>query len=269
MTTENIGAGSTAKRVEETPLPVEEFVIETNDLVKLYKNGNILAVDKLNLRIRSGEIYAFIGANGSGKTTAINIITGTLLPTSGSIKVMGYDMPRHQHDVARYIGVAPQDYSIYDDLSIEENVRFFSTLYGVPREQAENRLDELLEVLKLQDRRKTIIRDLSGGMKRRVSIACALIHDPKIVFFDEATVGIDPVLRQYFWEYFRGLKEKGMTIVITSHVMDEAERADRIGLMRQGRLIDEGRPQELKEKYGVETIEEVFLKVAREANSVA
>jgi ABC-2 type transport system ATP-binding protein len=230
--------------------------------VKVYKQGNIRAVDGLNLKIRKGEIYAFIGANGSGKTTSINMITGILSPTAGSIRVLGLEIPKYRGAVSRYIGVAPQEYSLYGDLTVEENVKFFADIYGLAKEQAENRLRELLRILGLDDRRKTVVANLSGGMKRRVSIACALIHDPQLVFFDEATVGIDPILRMFFWEYFRSLKKKGMTIVLTSHVMDEAERADRIGLMHAGKLIAEGTPSELKSRYGVASIEGIFIKLS-------
>lgn len=219
-------------------------------------------MDGLNLRIRRGEIYAFIGANGSGKTTSINMITGILSPTAGSIRVLGYEIPKHRHLVSGHIGVAPQEYSLYGDLTVEENVKFFADIYGLTEEQTEKRLRELLGILNLEDRRKTVVVNLSGGMKRRVSIACALIHDPQLVFFDEATVGIDPILRLFFWNYFRSLKEKGMTIVLTSHVMDEAERADRIGLMHAGKLIAEGTPPELKSMYGAASIEEVFIKLS-------
>ena len=239
-----------------------EAAIETSDLVKIYRDGNIRAVDGLNLKITRGEIYALIGANGSGKTTAINMITGALAPTSGSIKVLGKDLPDQRRFVAAHIGVAPQDYCLYPDLTVEENVRFFARLYGMKREDFERRLVELLGILKLEDRRKTVVANLSGGMKRRVSIACSLIHDPSVVFFDEATVGVDPVMRQFFWQYFRSLSSKGLTILLTSHVMDEAARADRIGLVRDGRLIEEGEPTALMAKYGVSSVEEVFLKLS-------
>ncbi|MHA1397851.1 MAG: ABC transporter ATP-binding protein, partial [Candidatus Heimdallarchaeaceae archaeon] len=220
-----------------------QYAIETKDLVKIYKTGKVLAVDELNLKIKKGEIYALIGANGSGKTTTLNMISGALFPTSGSITVLGYEIPKYRRFITNYIGLAPQDYSIYHDLSLEENVRFFARLYGMSKTDFRIRYDELLKILSLEDKRKSLVKNLSGGMKRRVSIACALIHNPKIVFFDEATVGVDPVLRTFFWEYFKSLKEEGITIVLTTHVMDEAERADRIGLMRAGKLIAEGYPE--------------------------
>jgi ABC-2 type transport system ATP-binding protein len=242
----------------------EVLVIETRNLVKIYKEGNIKAVDGLNLSIRKGEIYAFIGANGSGKTTAIKMLSGVLDPTSGSINVFGLSIPKNRKIIARYIGIAPQEYSIYNDLTVLENIKFFAHLYGMNNHEIKSKINRLIQVLQLEDKKKVLVSNLSGGMKRRVSIACALIHSPRIVFFDEATVGIDPILRKFFWQYFNQLKKEGLTLILTSHVMDEAERADRIGLIRAGKLIDEGTPHELKEKYRVDTIEDVFLKLSDE-----
>jgi len=239
-----------------------EWVVETTGLGKVYREGSVKAVDGLNLRIRKGEIYALIGANGSGKTTTVNLLSGCLFPTSGSIKVLGQDIPERRHAVAAEVGVAPQEYALYNDLTVEQNLWFFARLYGMSRKEFEDRLGELLPILKLEDRRGTSVYNLSGGMKRRVSIACAMVHQPRLIFLDEATVGIDPVLRSFFWEYFRSLTAGGMTIVLTSHVMDEAERADRIGLMRAGRLIEEGTPREIKERNAASSIEEVFLKLS-------
>lgn len=239
-----------------------ESAVETTNLVKVYKEGQIKAVDNLNLKIDRGEIYALIGANGSGKTTTINMVTGSLYPTSGSIKVLGLPIPEKRRVAAAQIGVAPQEYALYSDLSVEQNIWFFAKLYDIKRGAFEKRLDELLNILNLNERRKTTVFNLSGGMKRRVSIACALVHEPKIVFLDEATVGIDPVLRSFFWEYFRSLAQAGLTIVLTSHVMDEAERADRIGLMRAGKLIEEGTPNEIKRRRSAASIEEVFIKLS-------
>jgi ABC-2 type transport system ATP-binding protein len=241
------------------PTTPREHVIETSSLTKIYKEGQIKAVDNLNLKISRGEIYALIGANGSGKSTTINMLTGALFPTAGTIKVLGYQIPTHRRFAASQIGVAPQEYALYSDLTVEQNIWFFAQLYGMNRAEFEKRLGELLPILNLASRRKTTVSNLSGGMKRRVSIACALVHQPKVVFFDEATVGIDPVLRAFFWDYFRKLANEGLTIVITSHVMDEAERADRIGLMRAGKLIEEGSPQEIKQRHNAATIEEVFI----------
>jgi ABC-2 type transport system ATP-binding protein len=241
---------------------MQEIAIQTVNLSKTFKEGKIKAVDNLNLKIRQGEIYALIGANGSGKTTTINMITGCLFPTSGTITVLGQEIPEKRRTVASQIGVAPQEYALYSDLTVEQNIWFFARLYGLKQIVFQKRLGELLPILRLDERRKTTVSNLSGGMKRRVSIACALVHEPKIVFFDEATVGIDPVLRAFFWDYFRNLSKQGLTIVITSHVMDEAERADRIGLMRAGKLIEEGTPTEIKQRHSAETVEDVFVKLS-------
>lgn len=244
-----------------------ELVIETENLVKVYRDGNITAVNGFNLRVGKGEIYALIGANGSGKTTAINMMTGALTPTSGAIRVLGMEMPRNRHAVSTRIGVAPQEYSLYPDLTLEQNVAFFAKLYGMKREDYRRRFSELLGILRLEGRRDSVVANLSGGMKRRASIACALIHDPSVVFLDEATVGIDPIMRAFFWDYFRSLSAKGLTIVLTSHVMDEAGRADRIGLVRMGKLVEEGEPKSLLAKHHASSIEEVFLKLSeREFN---
>ena len=245
-------------------MTVPDFLIETQNLVKIYKQGNVKAVDGLNLKIHEGEIYAFIGANGSGKTTTIKMLTGMLDPTSGLIRVFGLTQPKNRKIIARDIGIAPQDYSLYNDLTTYENIRFFAYLYGVEKQDFKAHIDELIQILNLEDKKETLVSHLSGGMKRRVSIACALIHSPRLVFFDEATVGVDPILRKFFWEYFNELKERGVTLIITSHVMDEAERADRIGLIRAGKLIDEGTPNQLKIKNDVNTIEEVFIKLSDE-----
>ena len=245
-------------------MTVPDFLIETQNLVKIYKQGNVKAVDGLNLKIHEGEIYAFIGANGSGKTTTIKMLTGMLDPTSGLIRVFGLTQPKNRKIIARDIGIAPQDYSLYNDLTTYENIRFFAYLYGVEKQEFKAHIDELIQILNLEDKKETLVSHLSGGMKRRVSIACALIHSPRLVFFDEATVGVDPILRKFFWEYFNELKERGVTLIITSHVMDEAERADRIGLIRAGKLIDEGTPNQLKIKNDVNTIEEVFIKLSDE-----
>ncbi len=237
-------------------------MIETENLVKVYREGKIRAVDGLTIRVRKGEIYALIGANGSGKSTSINMMTGALAPTSGSVTVLGMEIPAHRRETAGRIGVAPQEYSLYSDLTVRQNARFFARLYGMGSDVFEKRFKELVGILRLNGREDSVVWNLSGGMKRRASIICALIHDPEVVFFDEATVGIDPVLRSFFWEYFRSLTSRGLTILLTSHVMDEAGRADRIGLMRAGRLIDEGEPQSLMSKHGAKSVEEVFLKLS-------
>lgn len=237
-------------------------MIETENLVKVFKEGNIRAVDGLTISIRKGEIYALIGANGSGKTTTVNMMTGALAPTSGRIIVLGFEMPHQRRLVSGRIGVAPQEYSLYPDLTLEQNARFFARLYGMNPQDFRRRFNELNEILRLRGREHSLVSNLSGGMKRRASIECALLHEPEVVFFDEATVGIDPVLRAFLWDYFRTLRSNGLTILLTSHVMDEAGKADRIGLVRAGKLVEEGEPEELMTRHNVHSIEEVFLKLS-------
>ena len=238
------------------------YAVETRNLVKHYNKGKVKAVNGLDLRIKKGEIYAFIGANGSGKTTTIDMLSGVLMPTAGEMKILGMSQPKHRKKIASYIGIAPQEYALYLDLTIWENISFFGKLFSLSRKTINETGKNLLEILNLEEKKNVIAEQLSGGMKRRLSIAIALIHQPPILLFDEATVGVDPVLRVYFWNYFRKLRDTGKTILITSHVMDEAEKADRIGLMRKGVLIEEGTPSELRQKYSVNTIEEVFIRLS-------
>ena len=237
-------------------------MIECENLVKEFKEGKIRAVDGLTLSVRKGEIYALIGANGSGKTTTVNVLTGALVPTSGRVSVLGVEMPQGKRLVSGRIGVAPQEYSLYSDLTLKQNASFFAKLYGMDSKRFARRFEELNEILRLRGRENSLVSNLSGGMKRRASIECALLHEPEVVFFDEATVGIDPVLRAFLWDYFRSLRSNGLTILLTSHVMDEAGKADRIGLVRAGKLVDEGEPEKLMARHNVRSIEDVFLKLS-------
>ena len=238
------------------------FAVETRNLVKHYNKGKVKAVNGLDLRIKKGEIYAFIGANGCGKTTTIDMLSGVLMPTAGEMIILGMNQPKDRKKLASHIGIAPQDYALYTDLTVWENIIFFGKLYSLSKKKINVTGKELLKILNLEEKKNVIVEQLSGGMKRRLSIAVALIHEPLILLFDEATVGVDPVLRAYFWNYFRKLRDAGKTILITSHVMDEAEKSDRIGLMREGVLIEEGTPSELKQKYSTSTIEEVFIRLS-------
>ncbi|MFX1500251.1 MAG: ABC transporter ATP-binding protein [Promethearchaeota archaeon] len=245
-----------------------ELAIETIDLHKIYKRDNVHAVNGINLKIHRGEIYAFIGANGSGKTTTIDMLSGILKPTSGKINIWGMQQPKDLKKISPYIGIAPQDYSLYMDLSVRENIEFFGKLYRLGSKRVKENTKKLLKILNLEEKEDVLAEFLSGGMKRRLSIACALIHEPMILLFDEATVGVDPILRVYFWDYFRQLRNEGKTILLTSHVMDEAEKADRIGLMRNGKIIEEGTPGELKEKYNVNNIEDIFILLSKEGDDI-
>jgi ABC-2 type transport system ATP-binding protein len=233
--------------------------IETCKLTKAF--GKFTAVDGLDLTIEDGQTYGLLGPNGSGKTTAIRMITGLLEPTSGTIKVLGKTMP--SKEVLSSIGYMPQDVAVYVDNTVHENLELFGRLYGMPAEQFRKREEEMLRFVDLAGWKNALASTLSGGMRHRLSLACALLHEPKLLILDEPTVGVDPELRASFWEYFEKLGKKGITVVITTHYMDEAGHCQKVGLLRQGRLIAEGNPEELMKQHGKRTLEDVFLALAR------
>jgi ABC-2 type transport system ATP-binding protein len=232
-------------------------VIEAYDLHKHF--GAIHAVDGLDLCVEAGEIYGLLGPNGSGKTTLIRLITGLLRPTHGRITVLGHAMP-HKGVLAQ-IGYMTQASALYEDLTIRENVAFFAQMCGRGRDR--RRVDEVIALVDLAGRADSLVRTLSGGMKQRASLACALAHAPRLLLLDEPTVGVDPQLRVAFWAYFRRLAEEGVALVISSHVMDEAERCDRLGFIRQGKLLAEGTAASLRRQTNSATLEEAFLHFLR------
>jgi len=235
-----------------------ETIVETVELRKHF--GPIHAVDGLNLSVRAGEIYGLLGPNGSGKTTLIRLLIGLLRPTSGCASILGQAMP-HKAILAQ-VGYMTQVSALYEDLTLRENVAFFGEMCGgVSRA----RVDEVIALVELQDRSSSLVRTLSGGMRQRTSLACALAHRPHLLLLDEPTVGIDPQLRATFWSYFRQLAEAGATLIVSSHVMDEAERCDRLGFVRQGRLLAEGSAAELRAQAGTATLEAAFLRFANGA----
>ena len=217
--------------------------------------GALKAVDDVSLRVRAGEVYGLLGPNGSGKTTLIRMLVGLIRPDAGSVTVLGTRMP----DVAILgrIGYMTQQAALYPDLSVEENVRFFAAV-----NEAEPQVEESLRFVELWDRRGSIVSELSGGMRQRASLACAIVHAPRLLLLDEPTVGRDPQLRLQFWDGFRVMTRTGISIVVSSHVMDEAERCDRLGLVRFGKLLAEGSVAELKELAGTSDLEQAFLKLS-------
>ena len=209
----------------------------------------------MTLRVRQGEIYGLLGPNGAGKTTLIRSIVGLVVPESGTVTVLGRTMP--DLDILGRVGYMTQAAALYPDLSVEENLRFFAAISG-----ADSNVDEALKLVELDQRRKSVVATLSGGMRQRCSLACALVHRPRLLLLDEPTVGVDPQLRVQFWDHFRDLAAAGTTIVVSSHVMDEAERCQRLGLIRFGRLLGEGSPNELRSAAGTNNLEEAFLKLS-------
>jgi ABC-2 type transport system ATP-binding protein len=228
--------------------------IEARSLTKRF--GEITAVDALDLQLPAGRIYGLLGPNGSGKTTLIRCLVGLARPTSGETRVLGVKMPDREN-LSR-IGYMTQADGIYIELSVWENVRFFAALSGQRDKKA---MDEVLDIVDLSSRRNTPALNLSGGMRRRLSLACALVHRPTVLFLDEPTVGIDPALRVQFWTYFRKLAAEGATLVVSSHVMDEADRCDELLLMLHGKMLARGSGADIRAKAGTQDMEEAFLKL--------
>jgi ABC-2 type transport system ATP-binding protein len=231
----------------------ETFAVNLEDVSKSF--GAFKALNGVTLRVRQGEIYGLLGPNGAGKTTLIRLVVGLLEANAGGVTVLGHRMP----DVAllRHVGYMTQQAALYPALSVEENVRFFAAING-----AEDGVREALELVQLYDRRKSVVATISGGMRQRCSLACALVHRPELLLLDEPTVGIDPQLRVQFWDYFRSLAAGGTTIIVSSHVMDEADRCQRLGLIQYGRLLYEGSPLEIRAQAGTQNLEEAFLVLA-------
>jgi ABC-2 type transport system ATP-binding protein len=221
-----------------------EYYIEVDNLFKYY--DKVHAVDGISLKIKKGEVFAFLGPNGAGKTTTVEIIETIRKPTKGEIRLMGKDVSKHINDVKKVIGVLPQEFSSFDKLNVRETIKFYGDLY---RTQLD--VDRLLKLMDLEEHAKKLYQHLSGGLKQRVGIAVALVNDPEVVFLDEPTTGLDPAARHEVWGVIKDLKEKGKTIFLTTHYMEEAEElADHIAIIHKGKIIAEGTVDELIEKYG-------------------
>jgi ABC-2 type transport system ATP-binding protein len=231
----------------------EAYAVDVDNVVKSF--GAMRALDGITLRVRQGEIYGLLGPNGSGKTTLIRAVVGLVAPDSGTVTALGRRMP--DLNILSSVGYMTQAAALYPDISVEENLRFFAAISG-----ADSNVDEVLRVVELEQRRNSVVATLSGGMRQRCSLACALVHRPRLLLLDEPTVGVDPQLRVQFWEHFRDLAAAGTTILVSSHVMDEAERCQRLGLIRFGKLLGEGSPNEVRAAAGTNNLEEAFLKLS-------
>jgi ABC-2 type transport system ATP-binding protein len=234
-------------------------MIHVQGLVKAF--GDVTAVDGISFDVGAGEIFAFLGPNGAGKTTTIQMLTTLLRPTSGTIALDGLDPVTRQRDVRRRFGIVFQDPSLDGELTAYENMELHGVLYHVPRRTRAERIEALLTLFELWDRRHARVKEFSGGMKRRLEIARGLLHTPKILFLDEPTLGLDPQSRHQLWSHVRHLNEaEGVTVFLTTHYMDEAERvAHRIAIIDHGRIVAQGSPQELKRQTGVDSLEQAFL----------
>ncbi|MCF2144370.1 MAG: ABC transporter ATP-binding protein [Candidatus Heimdallarchaeota archaeon] len=239
------------------------MAIKLVDVIKDY--GKLRAVDHLNLELFKGEIFALVGPNGAGKTTVLKMLLGILAPSAGEIHVLGYAIPKERQKIRKAIGYLAQKRALYDTLTARENIEFFGAIKGMEKEVLKERTDELLSILDLYEYEKVLVKHLSGGTQQRVALACSCVNSPQLLLLDEATVGLDPVLRKDVWAYLRSFnkKKKGL-IIITTHFLDEAEYADRVGFMRQSQLIALDSPDALKEETCSRTMEEVFLKLVTE-----
>jgi ABC-2 type transport system ATP-binding protein len=231
----------------------ETFAVSLEDVSKSF--GPFKALNGITLHVPRGEIYGLLGPNGAGKTTLIRLICGLLETKSGSVTVLGQRMPKVA--VLHQIGYMTQQAALYPALSVEENVGFFAAING-----AEEGVKHALELVQLYDRRSSVVSTLSGGLRQRCSLACALVHRPELLLLDEPTVGIDPQLRVQFWEYFRRMAAEGTTLIVSSHVMDEADRCQRLGLIQYGKLLAEGTPADIRTQGGSQNLEEAFLALA-------
>ena len=235
--------------------------IEAEGLTRTF--GAFTAVDRIDFQVRAGEVFGFLGANGAGKTTAIRMLTGLLKPTAGRASVAGHDIARETEQVKRNIGYMSQKFSLYDDLTVRENIRLYGGIYDLSSAAIAERTHRMLSRLGLERSERDLVGSLPLGWKQKLSFSVALLHEPKVVFLDEPTSGVDPVTRRQFWEMIYESAHAGTTVLVTTHYMDEAEYCDRVSIMVAGRIEAMGTPRELKQRAGVESIDELFVRLAR------
>ncbi|MCF8236092.1 MAG: ABC transporter ATP-binding protein [Bacteroidales bacterium] len=240
---------------------IDEYIIEVKDLVK--KFGDFTANDHLSFEVKKGEIFGFLGANGAGKTTAIKILCGLSSPTSGQIEVAGYDVYRETDRIKRNIGYMSQKFSLYEDLTVKENFQFYGGIYRLSNKQIKSRTDELLGRLDMLKVKDSVLSSLPLGWKQKLAFSVAVMHKPRIVFLDEPTGGVDPITRRQFWEMIYQTAESGITVFVTTHYMDEAEYCNRVSIMVEGKIEALDTPAALKKQFGVDSMNDVFLKLAR------
>lgn len=236
-------------------------IISVKNLVK--KFGTFVANDNLSFDVYKGEIFGFLGANGAGKTTAIKILCGLSMPTSGQANIAGFDVYKNTDKIKKNIGYMSQKFSLYEDLTIYENIRFYAGIYGMSRKQIRQKTDILLKKLELENERNTLIKSIPLGWKQKLAFSVAIFHNPKIVFLDEPTGGVDPITRRQFWNMIYEAANEGVTVFVTTHYMDEAEYCNRVSIMVDGKIAAMDTPGNLKTQFEVKTMNEVFLKLAR------
>lgn len=242
-----------------------ETVISVKNLVK--KFGSFVANDNLTFEVSEGEIFGFLGANGAGKTTVLRILSGLSSPTSGEVIVAGFNAKKDAEKIKKNIGYMCQKFSLYDDLTAKENIMLYGGIYGMSKTLIKERTNELLDKLNFREFGDRLISDLPLGLKQKLAFSVAVLHEPKIVFLDEPTGGVDPITRRQFWEMIYETAARGITVFVTTHYMDEAEYCDRVSIMSEGKIVAIDTPAKLKEQYDAKTVEEVFIKIARPANN--
>jgi ABC-2 type transport system ATP-binding protein len=240
--------------------------VTTDKLTKVF--GDLTAVNAVTFQINRGEVFGMLGPNGSGKTTTIRMLCGLLVPSSGNATVAGYDVRTDSEEIRRNIGYMSQRFGMYDDMTVQENLDFYSSLYGLKGGEKRKRMEQLFDELGLRPRRDQLVGTLSGGWKQRISLACAIAHHPSVLFLDEPTAGVDPAARRRFWEAIYGLAKAGTTIVVTTHYMDEAARCERIAFLSRGHLIALGTSEEITRQFGKPTIEDVFIELQEKDEGV-
>jgi ABC-2 type transport system ATP-binding protein len=244
---------------------MNEKVIYVKNLVK--KFGSFVANDNLSFEVFGGEIFGFLGANGAGKTTAIRILSGLSSPTSGEVFVAGINASKNPEEIKKQIGYMSQKFSLYEDLTVKENIMLYGGIYGLSKSLIKERTDNLLEKLNFREYGDKLIAALPLGLRQKLAFSIAVFHEPKIVFLDEPTGGVDPITRRQFWEMIYETAARGITVFVTTHYMDEAEYCDRISIMSEGKIVALDTPENLKKLYNAGTVEEVFIKIARPVNN--
>ncbi|OYU56645.1 MAG: ABC transporter [Chitinophagaceae bacterium BSSC1] len=242
---------------------INQNVIIAEGLTKIF--GNFVAVDHISFEVAKGEIFGFLGANGAGKTTAMRMLCGLSTPSSGKATVAGFDLFKDTEQIKKSIGYMSQKFSLYEDLTIRENIQFYGGIYGLSKKQIQEKTTYLVEQLHLQNYQNSLVKSLPLGWKQKLAFSVAIVHDPAIVFLDEPTGGVDPVTRREFWELIYDASERGITVFVTTHYMDEAEYCNRVSIMVDGRIEALDTPKNLKKTFNSLCMDEVFLKLARKA----